>query len=129
MHKFEQTYLIERESAGLAHYKQKFAALVKVQDQILALSSEGDQAQAQQLYRTKGYAAFLHLLEPLHDLIRLQGEVGQELYESAERQVKTLKILSYLVIGLSVFIALLVATLLQATRKLRSIKPQNYHLN
>ena len=129
MHKFEQTYLIERESAGLAQYKQQFAALVKVQDQILTLSSEGNQAQAKQLYRTKGYAAFLHLLEPLHELIRLQGEVGQELYESAERQVKTLKILSYLVIGLSVFIALLVATLLQATRKLRNIKPQNYHLN
>ena len=129
MHKFEQTYLIERESAGLAKYKQQFASLVKVQDQILTLSSEGNQAQAQQLYRTKGYAAFLHLLEPLHELIRLQGEVGQELYQSAERQVKTLKILSYLVIGLSVFIALLVATLLQATRKLRNIKTQNYHLN
>ncbi|MHC2991638.1 hypothetical protein OB13_08570 [Pontibacter sp. HJ8] len=129
IHKFENTYLIERESAGLAQYKQQFGKLVEEQDRILELSRSGKKEQAEQLYRTEGQEAFLHLLEPLHGLIRLQGEVGQELYESAERQVKTLKILSYLVIGLSVFIALLVATLLQATRKLKSIKPQNYRWN
>lgn len=127
--KFETTYLVERESAGLAQYKERFYTLVKVQDQILTLSSNGNKDQAKQLSRTKGHEAFLHLLEPLHELIRLQGEVGQELYESAERQVKTLKVLSYLVIGLSVFIALLVATLLQTTRKLNNIKPQNYRMN
>ena len=129
IHKFERTYLIERESAGLAQYKLQFESLVKVQDEILALSRTGDKVKAQHLYKSEGYEAFLNLLDPLHELITLQGEVGQELYESADRQVKTLKVLSYLVIGLSVFIALLVATLLQATRKLRNIKPQNYHMN
>jgi hypothetical protein len=129
IHKFEKTYLIERESAGLAEYKKQFASLVAVQDRILSLSSSGNKTKAQNIYRTEGHQAFLHLLEPLHELIALQGEVGQELYQSADRQVKTLKVLSYLVIGMSVFIALLVATLLQATRKLKNIKPQNYHLN
>ncbi|MBD1396098.1 MCP four helix bundle domain-containing protein [Pontibacter sp. JH31] len=129
IHKFERTYLIERESAELAQYKLQFASLVKVQEEILTLSSTGNKARAQLLYKSEGQEAFLNLLKPLHTLIRLQGEVGQELYESAERQVKTLKVLSYLIIGLSVFIALLVATLLQATRKLRHIKPQNYHMN
>jgi hypothetical protein len=129
IHKFENTYLIERESIGLAQYKQQFEKLVAVQDRILELSRSGKKEQAKQLYSTEGHEAFLHLLEPLHGLIRLQGEVGQELYESAERQVKTLKVLSYLVIGLSVFIALLVATLLQASRKLKNIKPQNYRWN
>ncbi|MBX0334706.1 MCP four helix bundle domain-containing protein [Pontibacter sp. HSC-14F20] len=126
---FEKTYLIERESAGLATYKKEFGKLVTVQDRILELSSNGEKAEAENLYRTEGHQAFLHLLEPLHELIKLQGEVGQELYQSADRQVKTLKILSYLVIGMSVFIGLLVVTLLQATRKLNNIKPQNYHLN
>jgi hypothetical protein len=129
INRFERTYLIERESAGLADYKEQFAALVKVQDRILALSNSGNKTKAEYLYRTEGHQAFLHLLEPLHVLIEVQGEVGQELYESAERQVSTLKVLSYLVIGMSVFIALLVATLLQATRKLKNIKPQNFHLN
>lgn len=129
INQFEKTYLIERESAGLATYKKEFGKLVAVQDCILKLSSEGQKAQAEHLYRTEGHQAFLHLLEPLHELIKLQGEVGKELYQSADRQVKTLKVLSYLVIGMSVFIALLVGTLLQATRKLNNIKPQNYHLN
>ncbi|PKV75586.1 MCP four helix bundle domain-containing protein [Pontibacter ramchanderi] len=129
INQFEKTYLIERESAGLATYKKEFEKLVAVQDRILQLSSEGEKAEAESLYRTEGHQAFLHLLEPLHELIKLQGEVGKELYQSADRQVKTLKVLSYLVIGMSVFIALLVATLLQATRKLKNIKPQNYHLN
>lgn len=126
---FEKTYLIERESAGLATYNKEFGKLVAVQDRILKLSSEGEKAQAEHLYRTEGHQAFLHLLEPLHELIKLQGEVGKELYQSADRQVKTLKVLSYLVIGMSVFIALLVATLLQATRKLNNIKPQNFRMN
>ncbi|WP_299985938.1 MCP four helix bundle domain-containing protein [uncultured Pontibacter sp.] len=129
INKFESTYLIERESEGLATYKIEFKKLVAVQDRILQLSSAGDKAKAENLYRTEGHQAFLHLLEPLHELIALQGEVGKELYQSADRQVKTLKVLSYLVIGMSVFIALLIATLLQATRKLKNIKPQNYHWN
>ncbi|WP_018478002.1 MCP four helix bundle domain-containing protein [Pontibacter roseus] len=127
--KFEATYLIERESRGLAQYKQQFNKLVEVQDRILDLSNSGNKFEAESLYRTGGHEAFLNLLEPLHSLIQLQGEVGLELYESADRQVKTLKVLSYLVIGMSVFIALLIATLLQATRKLNNIKPQNYRMN
>jgi hypothetical protein len=129
INQFEKTYLIERESRGLAEYKKHFANLVAVQDRILNLSKTGNRTKAEHLYRTEAHTAFLHLMEPLHELIQVQGEVGQELYQSADRQVKTLKILSYLVIGMSVFIALLVATLLQATRKLNNIKPQNYHLN
>jgi hypothetical protein len=129
IHQFERTYLIERENEGLASYKEQFGKLVGVQEEILQLSAAGDKTQAQNLYASVGHKAFLHLLEPLHELIALQGEVGKNLYDSADRQVKTLKILSYLVIGMSVFIALLVATLLQATRKLNNIKPQNYHLN
>lgn len=129
INQFARTYLIERESVGLATYQKEFAKLVEVQDRILKLSSTGAKEEAENLYRTEGHQAFLHLLEPLHELIKLQGEVGQELYQSADRQVKTLKILSYLVIGMSVFIALLVATLLQATRKLNNIKPQNFGLN
>lgn len=129
INQFERTYLVERENAGLATYKIQFANLVHVQERILELSTAGNKEEAQCLYASVGHETFLNLLEPLHELIALQGEVGKELYDSAERQVKTLKVLSYLVIGMSVFIALLVATLLQATRKLNNIKPQNYHLN
>jgi len=127
--KFEATYLVDKELKELAMYKTQFAGLVKVQDNILALSINGDKAAARKLYRTEGYTAFQKLLEPLHALIKVQGNVGQELYTSADKSVKLLKALTYLVIGLAVIIALIVGTLLQTSRKLNNVKPQKYHLN
>lgn len=127
--KYENTYLVEQEKKGLTDYKVRFAKLVQVQEEILKLSGQGNKAKARQLYLTSGQNAFQRLLEPLHILIRVQGDIGQELYQSADRSVKMLKILSYLVIGLAVIIALIIGTLLQTSRKLNKVKPQNYHLN
>lgn len=129
IYRYEKTYLVERESEGLQNYKAQFDKLVVVQERILKLSREGNKEQAMELYRTAGYEAFNNLLVPLHSLIKLQGEVGKELYQAAERQVKALNVLYYLVLGISVFIALFVATFLQTSRKLRQVKPQKFHLN
>lgn len=127
--KFENTHLVDKELQELASYKAQFAKLVKVQDEILYLSAQGNKTEAKKLYRTEGQTVFQDLLKPLHALIRVQGDVGQELYRSADRSVKMLKVLSYLVIGLAVIVALIVGTLLQTSRKLNNVKPQNYHLN
>lgn len=127
--KFENTYLVEQEKKGLTDYKIQFANLVQVQDEILKQSSQGNKANARKLYLTSGQDAFQGLLEPLHALIKVQVDVGQELYQSADRSVKILKVLSYLVIGLAVMIALIVGTLLQTSRRLNDIKPQKFHLN
>jgi hypothetical protein len=127
--KFEHTYLVDKELEELATYKKQFANLVLVQDKILNLSADGNKAEAKQLYRAEGQEAFQDQLVPLHALIRVQGDVGQELYQSADRSVKMLKVLSYLVIGLAVIVALIVGTLLQTSRKLNNVKPQKYHMN
>ncbi|NEM98759.1 MCP four helix bundle domain-containing protein [Pontibacter burrus] len=127
--KYEQTYLVESEKENLANYKTRFAELVQVQDRILALSAQGNKAEARKLYRTDGQSAFQGLLDPLHQLIKVQGDVGQELYQSANRSVMMLKVVSYSVIALAVVIALIVGTLLQTSRKLNNIKTQKYNLN
>ena len=127
--KFENTYLVAQEQEGLTNYKAQFVNLVQVQDEILKQSGQGNKARAKQLYLTGGQDTFQGLLEPLHALIRVQGDVGQELYLSADRSVRILKVLSYLVIGLAVIIALIIGTLLQTSRKLNNVKPQKYHLN
>ena len=127
--KFENTYLVEQEMIELTDYKVQFANLVQVQDEILRQSSQGNKANARKLYLTSGQEAFQGLLEPLHALIRVQVNVGQELYQSADKNVKMLKVLSYLVIGLAVIIALIVGTLLQTSRRLNQVKPQKFHLN
>lgn len=127
--KFEATVLVERELEDLTSYNAAFTNLVSVQDRILQLSTEGKKSEARKLYRTAGQAAFQGLLEPLHDLINVQGVVGQELYHSADKKVSMLRVLSYFVIAVAVILALVVGTLLQTSRRLNNIKPQKFHLN
>ncbi|TPE45958.1 MCP four helix bundle domain-containing protein [Pontibacter mangrovi] len=129
LQKFEATYLTAKESQDLRGYQEAAETYAKVQQNILAMSQQGRKAAATAKYKQEGTQAFQELLRPLHALSQLQEQVGHELYEEADRQMKSLKVLSYLVIALAVILALLVGTLLQSSRKLKNIKPQKYHLN
>lgn len=127
--KYSATYLTTKESADLEMYLQADQQLGLVMTSILARSSAGDTQAANKLYKQQGLKAFQEVLLPLHDLSQLQEEVGQSLYKDAERQMKSLEILSNLVIALAVILALMVGTLLQTSRKIKQIKPQKFHLN
>ncbi|WP_276495816.1 MCP four helix bundle domain-containing protein [Pontibacter litorisediminis] len=127
--KFQATYLTTQESQDLQDYLQAGRDYSKTQQTILVMSHTGDKAAALDMFRREGMAAFQELLRPLHALSKLQEQVGHELYEDAERQMKSLKVLSYMVIALAVILAALVGALLQSSRKLKAIKPQKYHLN
>lgn len=127
--KFETTYLTEQENIYLNDFKQDLTKLEETQKQIFSLSSSNNKPAAQQAYRGENLQQFQKLLAPLHNMISLQEKVGHELYLSADRQVKSLKVLSYVVIAIAIFIALIIGTLLQTNRKINSIKPQNFQLN
>lgn len=126
---FETTYLTDQEAVYLKQFKRAVADLQQIQEQILVNSSNNDKAAALKLHRAQNQGQFQLLLTPLHELITLQEQVGHELYLSADRKVKSMKVLSYTVIAMAVFVALIVGTLLQTNNKLANIKPQNYHLN
>lgn len=127
--KYSATYLTTQESEDLEIYLQADQQLGLVMTSILAHSTAGDVQAANKLYKLQGLEAFQEVLLPLHSLSQLQEEVGQSLYENAERQMKSLEILSNLVIALAVILALMVGTLLQTSRKIKQIKPQKFHLN
>lgn len=127
--KFQTTYLTKQESKDLQEYLQAGKNYAKTQQTILVMSHTGDKAAAMEMFKKEGMTAFQELLQPLHALSHLQEQVGLELYADAERQMKSLKVLSYLVIGLAVILALLVGTLVQSSRRISNIKPQKYHLN
>ena len=127
--KFEATYLTKEERKDLENYKHARKDLLVVQQAILKESTMLNTRQARDNYTTAGNASFQLLLNPLHDLSKIQETIGHELLDSAERQMNAIKILSSLVIAMAVIIALLVATLLQTSRKLNSIKQQNFRLN
>lgn len=126
---YEVTYLTNQESRDFAYYLHADSDLNEATEEILELSGQGQQARALYLFRADAKPAFRRLLRPLHALSQLQEEVGHELYASAESRIKGLKVLSYLVIGMAVILALLVGTLLQTSRKLKQVKPQHFHLN
>ncbi|ARS35069.1 MCP four helix bundle domain-containing protein [Pontibacter actiniarum] len=127
--KFKHTYLTSQEQQDLQAFLQADRQFRDTQQAILARSHAGDKPAATDMYKKEGAQAFQQLLEPLHALSQLQEKVGHELYANAERQMKSLKVLSYLVIALAVILALLVGTLMQTSRKLRNVMPQKFHLN
>ncbi|RAU83191.1 MCP four helix bundle domain-containing protein [Pontibacter arcticus] len=127
--KFKATELTAQEKLDLDELLLTKTKLETLQKAILVQSSAGNKEAALADYNGTSQTAFLDLLKPLHALSKLQGEVGHVLYASAEKQVKTLQILSYLIIGLAVIIALLIVTLLQTNRKIKKIKPQQFHWN
>ncbi|MCX2741878.1 MCP four helix bundle domain-containing protein [Pontibacter anaerobius] len=129
LRKFQATYLTKQETKDLDMYRQAARQYAKAQQTILVMSHTGDKGAALKLFRKEGMAAFQEVLQPLHALSHLQEQVGQELYANAERQMNSLKVISYLVIALAIILALLVGSLLQTSRQLKSIKPQKYHLN
>ncbi|RIJ41752.1 MCP four helix bundle domain-containing protein [Pontibacter oryzae] len=127
--KFEATYLTEQEAADFKRFLTANAAYSNMQATIVGLSSNQDRANAEDRYKVDGMAAFQLIIERLHALSSIQEKVGLELYSDAERQMKSLKVLSYLVIALAVILALLVGTLLQTSRKLNRLKQQQFHWN
>lgn len=127
--KFAATFLTQQEARDLQKYKQAQKGLLAVQNSILDLSNAHKLETATSTYNTLGKEKFRQLLEPLHALSQVQETVGHELYASAGRSITTIKVLSYLIIGMAVVIALLVATLLQTSRKLNAVKHQNFNMN
>lgn len=127
--KYETTYLTDKEAADLQQFKAALRQLTQLQYAAMELSKSSDKAAAASMYSKEVVPAFNQMLLPLHALSQLQQEVGHELYASAERQLSSLKTLSYLVICLAVILALLVGALLQTSRSMKRIKLQKFHLN
>ncbi len=124
--KYSVTYFTEKEEAYFKEFASANKQLQNLQTQIL---ESDNQSIATGIYN-KAYKAQIHtLLEQLHLLTSLQEEVGQELYLTAERQVKLLKMISSLVIAIAMIIALFVGSLMQSSRKIAAVKPQKFHLN
>lgn len=127
--KYETTYLTQKEAEDLQEFKTALRQLTDLQHAAMNLSKTSDKAAAANMYTTEVVPAFNQMLLPLHALSQLQQEVGHELYASAEKQLSSLKTLSYLVIALAVILALLVGALLQTSRSMKRIKAQKFHLN
>ncbi|RDV14758.1 hypothetical protein DXT99_12370 [Pontibacter diazotrophicus] len=127
--KYETTYLTQKEAEDLQEFKTALRQLTDLQHAAMNLSQSSDKAAAANMYTTEVVPAFNQMLLPLHALSQLQQEVGHELYASAEKQLSSLKTLSYLVIALAVILALLVGALLQTSRSMKRIKAQKFHLN
>jgi len=128
-HKFKSTYLTNKERQYLHQYNRSATAWQQLQRQLITLRNTHNQETAINLYQQQGQGTFTRVLEPLHLLLKLQEEVGQTLHQAANQQVKALKTLSYLVIALAVLLALFITVLLQTSRKLKHLKPQQFNLN
>lgn len=106
LQKYSKTKLTEKEAYELQSLKNKIKDYRKIENTIRYYFYEGDLEEAKALFRKDGLYHFQLLMEELHNLADLQVEVGSALYEDAKDKLGTINLVSYLSIGVAIFIAI-----------------------
>ncbi|MFT2010008.1 MCP four helix bundle domain-containing protein [Pontibacter sp. 13R65] len=128
IHNFESTYLVDQESKSLLGLKNKVEEYVRMENAILALSHEQGRAAGTAMFEQEGKAVFMCTIKHLHELTRIQSEVGKELVGDSQHIVSSTNILSSLEVGLVLIIGLIVQVLIVSSRMV-NIKPKNFNMN
>ncbi|WP_187270072.1 MCP four helix bundle domain-containing protein [Pontibacter qinzhouensis] len=128
LHHFESTYLVKQESISLSGFKNKVEEYVQMEHAILALSHRQGRAAGMQLFEQEGKAVFECTIKHLHELTKIQSDVGKELVGDSQHIVSSTNILSSLEVGLVLVIGLIVQVLIVSSRMV-NLKNKNFNLN
>jgi hypothetical protein len=125
---YEKTYLVVQEFEALAGFKTKVREYAQVEKEILALSGAQAKEAGLEIFESKGSVIFKSTMGHLHDLTRIQSDVGGELIKGSKMIVASTNVISSLQIALAVIIGIIVQILI-LTSKLMKFKPGNFNLN
>jgi hypothetical protein len=118
MQKYESTYLVEKEKAGLVALKTQLKQIY-VLEHSLALNH-------QSLTATKN--AFQLASSSLSDLIKIQSNVGEELIKNTQKDILISKIYSGIQFGLAILIGVLIISIILTANVLK-VKTDTFSLN
>ncbi len=124
---FEKTYLIDQESRSLSGFKAKVKEYKEVEGAILALSQADSREAGLVMFEHEGKEVFQRTIAHLHELTKIQSEVGKELMGDSEHIMSSSSILSSLEVGLVLVIGLIVQVLI-ASSKMVNMKTKNFNL-
>lgn len=105
LQKYSKTKLTRKEASELATLKKRIKDYRHIESEIQNYFYEGEVEVAKRLFRKDGLQQFQLLTEELHKLADLQIEVGSNLYKDAKDKLGTINLVSYLSIGVAIFVA------------------------
>ncbi|MCE6989899.1 MCP four helix bundle domain-containing protein [Dyadobacter sp. CY323] len=113
---FEKTYLVDQETKSLQKFKYQVDKYRLLEATILNLTSLGANEEGKLVFAKTGAAAFQESIHILNELTSIQSDIGADLMKVSKSEAASFDIISFLQIGLSVIIGLIVLILIQNDR-------------
>ncbi|GLU51592.1 MCP four helix bundle domain-containing protein [Dyadobacter frigoris] len=131
---FEKTYLVEEEARILSDFRGRVEAYILLEKQIIDNQRSGNHVLAKEMFEGKGAITFQNSLVLLNELAKIQSEVGNKLMLESKTDFAGFAMLSFLQIGLSVVLGLVILVLIKNSRIINNpdvlkTKGQNFHMN
>lgn len=117
---FEKTYIVSDESRYLDNFKQHYREYLPLEDSILSYIGSGKDTRAREIFNGESRVQFNEMVTALHQLTRVQSNVGEQLLKDADLDYASTSMLSYLRLAAVIVIALLIISML---RQSESSKP------
>jgi hypothetical protein len=102
IHMYSQTLLVEDEKSGISELKKNIENQSKWNQLIITSIQNRNDSSAREIFNGPSNTSFAKLIGNLNSLERIQDKVGKELLSDAIYQVKLVKIISQLLLGLSI---------------------------
>ena len=104
--KYKQTYFTEEEIEHALQFRKSLQQYRKYEQEILSLLRQEKQQEAEDLFTEESSQAFQTMIQELHLLSGIQLIAGRLLYENADENIKSIKLVSYASLCISLVVAM-----------------------
>tara|TARA_R110000737_G_scaffold193377_1_gene214617 strand:- start:288 stop:821 length:534 start_codon:yes stop_codon:yes gene_type:complete len=125
----EKTYFVLDEASLLSEFKERREAYDQLENKVIDLSYANDSRQALAMLENEGGDRFNAMLSDLHQLTEIQSNNGRELLNDSHHIKASVHMLTFLEVGVSIVLSLLVHVILLTTRTVQRKSNQPFHLN
>ena len=104
--KYKKTHFTEEEAEHAIRFWEALKQYREHEKNIISLLRQGKQEEAEALFTEESYQAFQSLIQELHLLSGIQVVVGRLLYENADNNIKSIKMVTYISLAISLVVAI-----------------------
>jgi hypothetical protein len=105
IHKISQTFLVDDEKIWMDKFYHRILTHREIEERMLNRSIQGQQEGALEIFNGEGEESFAATLETLNGLEQVQDLVGLQLLKDAQRKANLVRILSQLLLAISLISA------------------------
>lgn len=104
--KYQHTYFTAEETEHALQFRKALKEYRTYEQEILKLLDEGKQEEAEELFTEKSNQSFQAMIQELHLLSGIQIMVGRLLYKNADENIKSIKMVAYTSLCISLLVAI-----------------------